>query len=169
MLGIGLVAAVSVIPYLIGIHRVNGNYLIIQVPYDFDKFITKITEAVSDGARAPACVWGLLLLAAVATAIYCQVRPSTLMVTAGQRDLLLFSVASVAISAVGYFFFLKNLKFGTQPWYYSSLMALTALAIDAILSVLGNWERGRKLRLVLAAAVTPSRLRRRYGKPSVCG
>lgn len=148
VMGIGLVAAISVIPYLIGIRRIAGHYLIAQTPYDFDKFVTKITLAVTDGWPASGYLWLLLVLAALAMAVFCQFRPSGLKVTAGQKDLLLFSAAAVAIGMAGYFLFLKNLKFGTQSWYYSSLMAVTALAIDAVLSVLGNWERGRKLRLV---------------------
>jgi hypothetical protein len=148
ILSIGLAAGLSTIPYLIGIHRVGNHYLITQSPYDLHKFVTRITLAVMDGGPAAAYIWALLLVAAMAMAIFCQFRPSTLMVTSAQKELLLFSVTTVAIGIVGYFLFLKNLKFGTQPWYYSSLMAVTALAIDSSLSVLGNWERGRQLRLL---------------------
>ena len=111
-------------------------------------FFTRITVAVSDGGTASGYIWGLLLVATLVMAVFCQFRPSKLNVTAPQKDLLLFSVTAFAVGIVGYFLFLKNLKFGTQSWYYSSLMAVTALAIDAVLSVLGNWERGRKLRLL---------------------
>ncbi|EEF60114.1 hypothetical protein [Pedosphaera parvula] len=153
VLGIGLVAVVSVIPYLIGIHHIAGHYLIAQIPFDFERFVTKITEAVTDGRPASGYIWALLLMAALAMAVFCQFRPSVLKITAGQNDLLLFSITAFAIGIVGYFLFLRNLKFGTQSWYYSSLMAVTALAIDAVLSVLGNWERGRKLRLVFVVVV----------------
>jgi hypothetical protein len=163
VLGIGFVAAITVIPYLIGIHRVHGHYLITQIPYDFGKFAEKITVAVSAGGPDSGYVWAVLPVGALVMAIYCQLRPSGLNVTTAQKDLLLFSVTAVAIGLVGYFLFLKNLKFGTQSWYYSALMAVSAVAIDAIFSVLGNWDRGRRLRLifvvVILALITPPALK----------
>jgi hypothetical protein len=153
VLGIGFVAAVSIIPYLIGIHRVKGHYLITQIPYGLDKFMNMLVVAVANLDRPSAYVWGLLVIAAVAIAVLCQFRPAALGVTGRQKDLLLYSVTALGIGAVGIFLFLKNLSFGTQPWYYSSLMALAALAIDAILSVLGNSERGREVRVVLIVVV----------------
>ena len=140
--------------------HLHGHYLITQRPYDFAKFVAKLALAVSDAGPASGYVWGLLLIGAFAMAVFCLLRPAVLNLTADQEDLLLFSVTTLAIGTAGYFLFLKTLKFGTQSWYYAALLAVAAMAIDCILSVLGNWERGRKLRLLfvlvaLALVVPP--------------
>jgi hypothetical protein len=147
-LGIGVAAGVSVVPYLIGMAHLHGHYLITQRPYDFAKYVTMLAMAVSDAGPGSGYVWGLLLIAALVMAVFCLVRPVELNVTAEQQDLLLFSVSALVVGAAGYFVFLRTLSFATQSWYYAALLAVAAMAIDGILSVLGNWERGRKLRLV---------------------
>ena len=87
-------------------------------------------------------MWILLLVAGVAVAIICQVRPEKFKATPNQRDVLLFSATTLAVAVAGYFVFLKNLGFITNAWYYAALMAVVAATIETMLSAAAQFGRG---------------------------
>jgi hypothetical protein len=152
ILGIGAAAALTAVPYVIGILHLNGHYLITQRPFDLGKFFSRLEAAFSEGGPAAIWVWGLLCAGAVAFAIFCLLRPHALAVAAPQKDLLLYSVAALAIGVPGYYAFLKVVSFGTEPWYYATLLTAAALTIDSMFAALANVDWGRKARLALVIA-----------------
>ena len=106
VMGIGFVAGVTVIPYLIGIHGLKDHYLIMQVPdVKTAMLVTRMALSISDGSQMLGGVWAFLILGALIVAVVCQFRPSTLMASPAQKDLLLFSVTSLLIGVAGYFLF----------------------------------------------------------------
>jgi hypothetical protein len=80
-----------------------------------------------------------------------------------QRRVALFAVTSLIVVVPGIFLFLDRLSYPTQPWYYLSLLAMTALCIDAIAGALmsNRWARIARLAVVtvIAAASFATALR----------
>ena len=104
-------------------------------------------------ARASVEIWMVVVTAGVAVAIFCQFQPQQMKATSEQRDLLLFSITTLAASVAGYFVFLKNLHVVTMPWYYAALLAIAAMTLDAMLSVNGDEPRVKIGRLAFAGVV----------------
>jgi hypothetical protein len=157
LLGIGVVAAVSLLPYVGTFRRGAGHYMIVQQSFDLETFWTKISAAFNGAGEIGPFAWVLLLIAAVVVGVLGQFRPVSARISRTQSDLLLFSVTAMVVGAAAYFIFLKVLRFGTQDWYYVALLALGGLTADAILSAMRVWDAGRTFRLafvIFLAATT---------------
>lgn len=153
VLGIGLAAAISLLPYLGVFQRGANNYLIMRRPYGVERFVGKIAEAIAIPGTSIVAIWGLLFLMGAGVVIFCRVRPEVFKATPAQRDLLYFSTTTLAAGLAAYFVFLANLRLPTQPWYYAALLAVAAVTLDAMLSVAANQANGRLLRLAFAVVV----------------
>jgi hypothetical protein len=155
LLGIGMLAAVSLLPYVSTIKgAADWNVLVHIREYSLSYFFKKFSQAT--GADL-VWFWAALTFFAVVTGITPRSKNSD--VTDETPDVARFGVAMLIIGGVAYFGFLKVLKYYTQPWYYLSLMALVAVALDLVFSNCTN-RRWRGVRLgvatLLAALSLPS-------------
>jgi len=156
--GIGLIAALSLLPYIGTVNRAMDVYLVMQQPsFDVGTFCEKISDALAPAdefGKFGVWLWTTLAFGSVMLAFFCQIRPSIFKATPAQKNLLLFSVTTLIVGVVAYFLFLQRVRLATQAWYYIALMAVAALAIDAILSVLANHKAGRIFRgIVVVGAI----------------
>ncbi|EEF60038.1 hypothetical protein Cflav_PD3097 [Pedosphaera parvula Ellin514] len=156
VVGIGTIAAISLLPYLGTIRsgvKDYGNSQISQ--FSFETFSGQLFNALAPRgelptkvADAPIRIWIALWGIGIAIALWCQYRPARFDATPRQKDLLLFSVTSLLVGLAAYFLFLDYLKLSPQVWYYLALMTLTAISLDAIQSVIANNVYGRNFRLL---------------------
>jgi len=72
------------------------------------------------------------------------------------REVILFSLVALLVGVPGIFIFLHVLSYPTNPWYYLSLLALTAVCIDAVFSSFRSraWRIVRLAAVVITAAAT---------------
>ncbi len=156
VLGIGLAAAISLLPYLGPIRQAQDWLSILQMPTDFALMRQTFFEALSTPG------FTLLLGNPVSfawQALYCLGLPAAglvlllhrAMLTRIQRDLVLFSVLVVLTGTAGSLLFLKQARVAPQPWYFLPLMGLAAAAFDVLLNRLITSKDGRLLQVVLAA------------------
>ncbi len=146
VLGIGSLAALSMVPYLGTIKRAREWNALVQIPdYDFELFCRKFSESVGSHM---VLLWLVLFVVAIAVAVRCLfvTHDSKMM---SQKNVALFWLVALIVGPVGYFIFLKKLSYPTQPWYYVSLMALVAIGVEAILAI----STTRRTRIARAALV----------------
>ncbi|MDB6124938.1 MAG: hypothetical protein JWQ71_3931 [Pedosphaera sp.] len=156
IVGIGAIAAISLLPYLGTMRSGVNNYGSSQISqFSFNLFLDSIFSALVPSGEFPTAlpdypirIWIALWGIGIGVALVCQFRPAMLRVTDRQKDLLLFSVTSLTVALAAYFVFLDYLKLCSQAWYYLALMTLTAISLDAIFSVMINDVRSRNFRLV---------------------
>jgi hypothetical protein len=153
VLGIGGVAAASLIPYVHSLQNAKEWNVIFTSPnFSFPYFWARMSETLSAAGRGIRWVWFGLVMAAAATGIALQFRPGPA-VEAGRRDLGLYSLMILLVSIPAYFFFLKILGYPTQPWYYLTLLGLVAVSVDGALAAAPSRWRGEAGRLLLASGI----------------
>ena len=153
VIGIGIVAAISLIPYLSVIQSRNEWSIVFAgSQFDLPWFWMKISEALSSAGSGMHWIWVVLLLFAVLVAVFSLIHTRDSK-EGRHRDLALYCLTALVISIPGYFFYLKILGYPTQPWYYLALLACVALAVDGILSTVDEaWPTVRG-RLMIALGI----------------
>lgn len=129
VISLGLPAALSLLPYILVIKRANEWNVATQTPIGFARIREVLSRALSDPSQWLLWLWGAVIAAALARAIY--------LVTRGEnqeaRERGWFFVGVMIASATVYYVFLKLAKFPTEVWYYLLLMAVVAVAADALI------------------------------------
>jgi hypothetical protein len=148
LVGIGLIAAVSMIPYLLVMKRAkNWNMIMTRPDFGLSLFWAKLSETLSSAGYGLRWLWVILVIAAVVTAVVAH-RHAFTQNDAGRRDLALFCATALFAGILAYYAFLRSLSYVTQPWYYVPLIALVAVAVEGMLSAIpwSYWKKeGRTL------------------------
>jgi hypothetical protein len=135
VVGAGLLAALSLLPYVPLLARSQGDMPLFKMGFQPERVWETLAFALGSGLTYPLLGWfGLLTLVFGAgwLALIDPVKASPL----DSRDLLLFAFFAVVGGIISYLGFLGLSEFPTQPWYFLPLMAFVAAASDAALS---NW------------------------------
>jgi hypothetical protein len=134
ILSIGGLAAASLVPYVHTSRRAaDSSFIYTVAEFPLSLFWSKLREALAGTAAGVDWVW--ISLAVVATGVGVWAFASSRRRAESQPSQgALYSSVILLVSVVGYFAFLAALKYQTQPWYYVPLMALAAVAIDALLN-----------------------------------
>ena len=131
ILGIGSLAAVSLLPYLAVIQRKRSWDIVSLRDVDLSVFWTRFYEAIS--AAGTGWLWIAVLLLASGVALIAQFR-ARVSSDNESRDLALYSLLALLISIPASLGFLKMVSYPTQPWYHLPLMGLLAIAAEGCLS-----------------------------------
>jgi hypothetical protein len=146
LFAVGAAAAVSLLPYIPLIVRVQDWYIIMKVGFRFSHGWKQLSVATGSPLTVFTWVWVALWIGALAATIRVLFwRRDRL----SDRSLILFAGTSLVLGAAGYAFFLKLTEYPTQPWNYAPLMALSAVCLDAIFFT--AWRRARPAAMIFAA------------------
>lgn len=157
-LGIGAVAALSLLPYLALMSRAR-QYRLVSVEGATPRHVAAVfwrALGPEIGVGGPGHVLAAAWVGAVAAGIIIVAarRPAS----ARRRALALYGLLVLLIAVAAQFVFLLWLGFPTVPWYWLSLLALMAVSLEAALQ--GRSRAFRVGRLVVAGVllvvVTPS-------------
>lgn len=179
VLGIGLLAAASLLPYLPMMRRMREWTFMVSYPADFAWLWKRICEVI--GAPDPLGIWlwlGLFVVGLGAVVSFAALelwrsfarrrineenperssssssssispnrdRPHSL------PDAALFAAVALVVGVIGYAAFLRMLHYYTQPWYYITLLAFVACALDVIFGVWPITASDRVLPLLLRSS-----------------
>jgi hypothetical protein len=145
---IGILAAVSLLPYVEAIRAASDWSALFRVPqYTFLWFWSNLHLTLLPGGSWSLVLWTEFFVLAFVAAARATRYPGKLGHSPSQRDAALFSVVAMIVGSTGIFFFLKTLSYYTSPWYYVPLLALAAVCIDSISGSLIHSELARVARL----------------------
>lgn len=144
--GMGLTAAISLMPYLSVWKQVKEVVLLNTIPDG--SAMNAMVNAFGSPGIAMGWVWIFLLAISIMIPKMDQSRVQKNNDQGGVStgDLKLYAQTVFVISALGYTMFLSILKFYSQPWHFVTLVAVLAASLDAIF---GSWKRGALFRIVL--------------------
>jgi len=151
-LGIGCGAALSISPYLESYRNAREWDVLFRSAVGLPWLWRRFCSALGDPSAGMLWVW-LVLFAASAIGVLrlLQRNPTR---APGATPLAVFALLVCVLAPICYFVFLETLGYPTQDWYYLSLVAVLALALDIATGVLaGKFVGVAALRLALAVAV----------------
>lgn len=149
VLGIGVLAAASLLPYVPMMRRMGDWTFMVSYPADLAWLWKRIGEVL--GSPDPLGVWLWLGLFAVGVGVSASRALPQLWKTKTASsakvpldpdqshsvpDAVLFAAVALIVGVVGYAAFLRALHYYTQPWYYITLVAFAACALEV---VFGAW------------------------------
>lgn len=96
-------------------------------------------------------LWAGLYVGALVAAGVALARPTAAKLERREANVALYAAVAAALALPVYYLFLQRLEYVTQVWYYLALLALTGVALDVLLSVLGRapWLRGLRVAAAL--------------------
>jgi hypothetical protein len=149
-LGIGAVAALSLLPYAGVIARSRETTVVSVEPISLGSLLGVLSRALGTdpGLRGPVRwmpgLWAVLLALALLLGVRRLLRPGSRF-SRRRRGLLLYSLLTLLVAVPLFFAMLLGVGFRTQPWYY---LALMGVAVSCLESTLDPREPGlRMLRL----------------------
>jgi hypothetical protein len=166
VLGIGILAAASLLPYVPMMRRMRDWTFLVSYPADLPWLWKRICEVL--GSPDPLGIWlwlGLLFvgLGAVASVAGARLsrgftRRQTMPETSNLEkphsltDGVLFAATALIVGIIGYAAFLRALHYYTQPWYYITLVAFAACALEVIFRAWLVTAKNRSLPLFLRSS-----------------
>jgi len=154
VMGVGLLTACSLIPYLGVIAKAKSWTVIVRYPIDIFWIWHKFQEAMTSTALWLPFFWTGLILASVAVTGLAM-RKSTETDQSGNR-LVIFAGVLLLVCTISYILFLKILSYYMQPWYFIVFIAISGACIDAIFARSGSKGREQLLRVVLSLVIVLS-------------
>ena len=152
-LSAGILAAVSVLPYLGIVSKVSEWSIIMKGPMTLSFIFGKFKSAIDPAGTLLAWTWFILALLAVFTFIRILAKPISDRFL-DQRDMAVFLFTTMFLSIVAYMGFLKILSYPTQSWYYLPLMAVLIVILDKGIDVICEKSfAGRIIRIVCAIGI----------------
>lgn len=161
---IGLISAVSLLPYLEVISAASTWNVLVQMPdYTFGWFLRMLYETTRPGGFWMPVVWAEFFILALVVAVQAIRSDNGSTRLSLDHDVTLFAGTALVVGSVGLFVFLNTLSYITAPWYYLPMLTLVAVSVDAISGARVRNPRPRQMRLivvlVLAIATIPPSVR----------
>ena len=152
-LGIGVAAALTLIPYVDIIKQVDSWNMVVRINFTIPWMMGKFRQAVEPAGAYVYWIWLALPPMAMAACIWRWFQTPKKN-SSQERDRLAFIFTTLIVAVIGYIVFLKALSYRTEPWYYLSILAMMAAMIDTAVSLLvKTCLAGRIVRLVFVLIV----------------
>ena len=158
VLGIGLVAALSVLPYAWPLIEAQKWTILVKYPTTLSGLWSRLSDTLASPLPFMTWVWHLLVVLAVAGVIWLiwQNRTSAFEEQPKEqpKDLLFICVLAMVIAIGAYYVFLEIVSYFTRPWHYLPLIALVAVTLDCGIQFLAKttWMRVARLTIVIIIA-----------------
>jgi hypothetical protein len=147
--GIGLLAAVSLIPYVAPMRRSQEWWLLQKTGFSLNTGWRNLATLMGCPFPPMAWLWAGLVLLALCIAAWSVKNAGFFRA----RDLILFNAVGLSIGLIGFVAFLKSAQLPTQPWYFLPLLTFMAFCLDAMLADLRPWMAPLAATFALGMAV----------------
>ena len=148
VLGIGILAAASLLPYMPMMHRMRAWKILVSYPADFAWLWTRVCDVL--GSPSPLGIWlwpALVIVGLVfAAGVWAKGRRKPETSSRSIPSTVLLAAVTLAMGVAGYTGFLRVLNYVTQPWYYITLVAFAACTLEVLF---GAWPATNKPRIAL--------------------
>ena len=136
ILGIGGIAALSMLIYLPVIEKVKATQFLWKGNFTVEKFWIKLSGTLGSPLASFAWLWVVLFVVAVAAASWYLSRQAETEEASAAKGPLLFGALTLFIGSAAYFGFLFHLSYETQPWYYVVYVAFAATSLESVFASL---------------------------------
>src|SRR4051812_2109114 len=130
--GIGLIAALSITPYLGPYHRAREWDVVFRTSVSFAWLWDRFCSALTNLSPAMGWMWLILFAGAIVGIIWLFRRGS---LPAEERSIAIFAVSTCVLSLICSAVFYRTLGYPTQDWYYLALIALLISTLDLTIAI----------------------------------
>jgi len=149
LFGIGLTAALTLLPYAGIIRRRSAWNAVGSAPVEIQDLLRKIVDVLGAAGTLSSLAW-IAMLSVIVVAAFRSARLASGLRQEGDNSLVV--AATTAAMAAGLLGLYLALSYPTQSWYYLGLIAMAAVCAQVAASTLRSWA-GRVFRIAVAAAV----------------
>jgi len=135
ILGIGFVAAISLLPYVAPIRASQDWWILARTGFTMEMGLRNLSTLMGFPSPIFAGLWIVLGLFALYVAVLAVKEPALI----GARDLILFNTVAMVVGMAGFFAFLKSSNLPTQFWYFIPLLVFITPCLEAILLNFRSW------------------------------
>ena len=129
ILGIGFVAALSLVPYVGPIRQAQSWWVVSQYGINLDMARHHLANLTGFFLN----VWVLVVVIAAITGLGRVLLTPRQSPGSDQQDLPLFGSIALVLGTIGFAVFIKSSGLPTQDWYYIPVLCFTVLCCDAVL------------------------------------
>lgn len=150
VLAIGLLSAISLLPYVPAMQRMQEWNFLVRHSINFTWLWQRLCDVL--GAPSPLGTWvwlALLLVSLALVARACFLRSARL------AGAVLFAAVTLVVGVIVYAAFLRALSYATEPWYYLTLVVLAGCLLEVIIST-GPQEATTRQLLRIGCLVLPA-------------
>lgn len=133
ILGIGAIAAATLIPYKGTIDSAREIAVVVNLPIGFDRIWTVMSDALGSPESFLRWIWAALFGTGIFVGGRSFIRRYSSGLSKEQRDRSVFCAVAMIVGTIGFLTFLKIASFITEPWYYLPLMAFVATSLEVLL------------------------------------
>ncbi|HEX5579207.1 MAG TPA: hypothetical protein VFY43_06045 [Candidatus Limnocylindria bacterium] len=148
-LGIGLVAALSLLPYRGPLAAARQWDLLVTQEIGPRQILYRSLDAFSSPHRLTAWIWLVLLVAAAVMVFRGVPGDISRSKTEAESDVRLFHLLTIPAALAAQYGFFTVLSYTPRPWYFLALMALVASALDGVFNLAERSPARRRLRLAI--------------------
>jgi hypothetical protein len=149
--GIGLTAALSMLPYAPSmLARSEWNMIFLRSEFDLPWFLTMAGHGTNPAGTG--WVWLPLAVGAILLGLS-SIRTRARTGARFDSDRALYCLTTAAVSVTAYFLLFKFMRYPTLVWNYIPLLAVTALALDALWSGIDRSRIAGTGRVMVALAI----------------
>jgi hypothetical protein len=134
ILAIGVVAAISLVPYWEPLSHVPDWNMLVRQPVGLSELLGPLWRVLSSSGWWNGLVWVLLFVVCLGFSVLAQLPRLEPHTQGEKRNVSLFSAVALLVGFLGSLAFLKSTGTLLQPWYFLALTALSALLFDLLLS-----------------------------------
>lgn len=145
VLGIGALAAASLLPYVPTMQRTQATNFMWRRPCTFLDLWKSGSETLGSLIPFGLWMWSVLFLAVIGVGIWALMRKNASPNEPIKKDRLIFALVTLLLGTICYAGFFHLVSFSMQPWYYVAFAAFAATCMEMICSSVG----GRELNLIL--------------------
>jgi hypothetical protein len=154
LIGVGAMAALSLLPYVGTITASQRSFIVLRVGLDAELVWSNFCDALGTPMGWPTVIWLGLCVAAAARGLW-FVRPPSGRRRISAGDLPLYAAITLSLGLLSFLLFIAIARLPTQPWYWLPPMVLTAVCVDAALGTWLDRYPGWRLALVGLMAFVP--------------
>jgi hypothetical protein len=152
---IGILSAVSLLPYLPMMRRMHEWTFLVSYPVDLQWMWRRACEVLGSPDEISVWLWTGLCVGGV-LAVSCwatiRLRQTCMQTKSASITSILFAAITLVVAIPVYALFLRMLGYYTQPWYYITLAIVVALTLDVIF---GAWPQTAAPTQLALRAVRP--------------
>jgi hypothetical protein len=152
-LGVGMLAAISVFPYLETFSKSSNMHVSLKIPVTMSLILGKFGNAIDPSGTFLTVIWFIFWFISTIIFIWILIKAKEDH-PVENKGMALFLLSTMLLSIVTYTIFIKILSYQIRDWYYLPLIAVLIIILDKGIDIICKKSlAGRVVRIICVLAL----------------